>query len=184
MSQPDRRIVLVVGLPGVGKTTLVRSFTSNNPAWVRTSGGDLIQQNLLESERDSLRSHSGDEVYQNQLIILKNFEKLLAKEQRNIVFDGHCLVKTLTGEYYPIPTEIIEGIGPGRIILLDATPATIIARREADTARPNREVETEEEIRQRQQLSVATCQKYAETLGISFLHLVEPTPTAFTAAIV
>ncbi|MFZ2587127.1 MAG: AAA family ATPase [Alphaproteobacteria bacterium] len=175
----DRQIVLVFGLPAVGKTTLIGGFISHNPAWFRISGGDLIKQGMSEADRDSLRVQGIGQVEENQIVLINNFHKTLVNTpNKNILFDGHCLVNT-GGKLYTIPTHVIQSISPNKIILLDADTPIIIARRLQDKLRPNREKETEEEVNKRRMLSMNVCQTYGKELDIPVIVLTNPSPEEF-----
>jgi adenylate kinase len=179
----DRSIILTFGLPGVGKTTLVKSFVSSNQGWIRLSGGDLISQGMQEADRDKVRDSTPEELFESQLKLVQNFQLKLPQIFQNILFDGHCLVKMADGGLYQIPVEIIKELSPTAILFIDGSAETILKRRANDAQRPNREQESAEEIDQRRKVSMEICHKYSKELGIPFTVLYEPTNEKFQAEI-
>ena len=157
-----RKIVYASGVTGVGKTTLIKQFVKENPNWIRVSGGDMIMKArgyLPEAERDKLREMTGFQARQNQLLMLKSFRETLAETDKNIVFDGQCLVRAYDGKLRPIPASIAVRMGISKVIFLSESPEIIKRRRRNDMERPNREDETYLEITERQAISEEICRR-------------------------
>lgn len=175
----SRRIVLLLGVPGVGKTTLIQAYVARYPHWVRISAGDMVLRGTksLITNRDSLRNRAKQQIYAEQMLISPSVQNELSTmpEDINILFDGHATLRTTRGELLPVRWKAFAGINPTEIILLEAPSEVIIARRMADASLRNREQETVEDLNIRQMLTERICRGYARLGNIPFTKLVMPT---------
>lgn len=177
------RVVLVFGVPGVGKTTLITEALNELFSYKRLSGGSLINAELSESERDQLRKMSSSDILFNQKVLVHNFKKYRARNPSdNILFDGHCAVKHEEG-ILDIPVEIIEALEPDKILFLKEDAGEIIKRRNLDKERPGREVEEIQEIEAFQSYQRSICENYATTLGVPVEVLDAPSVKSFVSKI-
>src|SRR6478609_94419 len=167
----NRNIILILGAPGVGKTTMIEKFISRNGNFLRLSGGSLLKPELSENERDTLRITNKDSILSNQKILAKKFKEELEKHpDKEILFDGHILINN-ERELIPIPFEIIQSLKPTKIIYLSAPPEEIIERRVKDHNRPLRSQETLKELIAYTSKALDICSKYSEKLSIPLIHL-------------
>lgn len=170
-----QKIVIVFGLPGAGKTTLIESALEKRNDFIRLSGGSLINAELPEHERDLLRRENTDQVLLNQKILLFNFRKKRAElKDKHIIFDGHCLVKS-EDSVTVIPIGVIQGLEPDIIIFVDEASDVIIDRRNRDQTRPNREVESISDIDKNREMQIEICKDYSGRLNIPLEILTSPT---------
>jgi len=181
-----RKNVSLFGVTGVGKTTLTKGFIARHAGWIRVSGGDMIMKTLgqlPEEERDKLRDVDGRSSRRNQRLILQNFRQTWAETTENILFDGQCAVRAADGALRPIPAIVTVGMGVTKVIYLEVPPGEILLRREKDKQRPDREVETLDELIARMVVSQEICRRYAEKAGVPFVHLSSPTEDEFAEAV-
>lgn len=176
-------VIVVFGLPGAGKTTLITGFTEENNKYRRLSGGSLINDDLPEEERDRLRKAGADDVLINQKTLVHNFKnKKKMLSGHHILFDGHCVVKSAEG-LTEIPTDVIRGLDPDIILFIDEDSETIIKRRLEDKSRPNRDKETKAELDANREKQLLVCTQYSKELGVPFKILKSPSLKDFENAI-
>lgn len=178
----NNETILVFGLPGAGKTTLINEVLNVKENYVRLSGGSLIQGNLSEEERDQLRKTSKDGVLDNQEILVMNFIK--AKQSflnKTVIFDGHCVVKN-EEQIVEIPLDVIKRLEPDLILFIDETSEVIMDRRKKDKSRPDREEEDKVSLDKNRQLQLKICEQYATSLNIGFESLLSPSVEMFIEA--
>ena len=171
----NQKIIIVFGLPGAGKTTLINSFIKTNDGFTRLSGGTLINEALSEQDRDYLRKQNKEEILSNQEKLVFNFhrnKKRLAGQ--NIIFDGHCLIKDKE-QQVEVPAEIIRRLEPDLIIFVDEDLETIVKHRTMDPNRPNRESETIKDLKVIRKLQLKICEEYSTKIGVPFKNLQSPT---------
>lgn len=162
----NQKIILVFGLSGVGKSTLIHEFLENRNDFIRVSGGSLIDCNKKTEHRDELRTLAPCEILENQKQLIKNFSSI-KKElcNKHIVFDGHCIIKN-GASITEVPVDIIKNLFPNIIIFVEGTAEEIIERRKKDSTRPNREIETAAQIEEGILLQKSICSKYSSELGV------------------
>jgi adenylate kinase len=160
------KVILVFGLPGAGKSTLINNLISTRPEYIRLSGGSLISGDISEAERDKLRKLGADEVLKNQELLVINFQKALQNNrEKTVIFDGHCMIKN-ADSLIEIPLDIIRRLTPSLIVFINPSAALIHSRRTNDPNRPDREIETIENIDALKTRQINICQQYSGQLGI------------------
>jgi len=165
-SMNNQKTIVIFGLPGAGKTTLINEFISKNKNFIRLSGGSLIKSDLAEQERDKLRKQSTSKIILDQETLINTFlQKKRELHDCNIIFDGHCMIKD--GEkIVEIPADVIKRLEPDKLIFIDTDPIIILERRNQDTSRPDREKETLEQIKKTRDLQITLCQNYSKEIGV------------------
>lgn len=143
-----RRVICIVGISGVGKTTFINSLKSEIMFQYLSAGSIIKAQRELESqklqERDTLRHQNIDE---NQRLLIDGFHNQLDEIQNLILLDGHTVIDTTEG-LRAIPSDVFEALGINEFIMLHDSPDVIARRRSADKSR------------QRPQLSVQTIEEH------------------------
>ncbi len=144
------KIIIVAGVPGAGKSTVLLE------AWKKvekelhysilsfgTEMFNLCKEAGLASDRDDMRNLSADIQEEMQWRATKR----IVERPENILLDTHCTIKTGSGSYLPgFTPRMLERISPAAIILVDAHEAEIRGRRRLDKSRPNRSIESNEDI--------------------------------------
>lgn len=170
----DTKVVLVFGLPGAGKTTLIQEVIQTDNACYRLSGGSLINGELPQEDRDKLRKLESNQILLNQEKLILNFQnKLRELKGKKIIFDGHCVVKD-GDKIVEIPVTVIERLTPDLIVYVDAEPKTIAERRSVDPNRPDREQESIEQLQTQRDLQKSICKNYSEKLKVPLKILSDP----------
>ncbi len=148
-----RRVVLLLGIPGVGKTTLLQEAYSI----VRQSGeaismvtySDVMlkraQSDRLASHRDEMRRLPAD----IQLRLQKEAAEEIASlgEDRIMMVDTHALIRIGEEAFLPgVPTWVAEILKPTQVVHIEASPEEIANRRSRDTSNRKRDREDIDEI--------------------------------------
>ncbi len=131
--------VIIVGIPGVGKSTLVTKIVeilnSKQKSVSVNSFGTLMfeeaQKNGMKN-RDDLRKLSMDE---QQNLQKKAAQKIAKLEDDLVIIDTHTFINTNAGFYPGLPNNILEIIKPSNFISVYARPEDIYNRRMKDTTR-------------------------------------------------
>ena len=135
----DSKKIVIVGIPGVGKSTLVTKIVeilrSRQKSVSVYSFGTLMfeeaQKNGIKN-RDDLRKLSMEE----QLNLQKKAAQKIAKlEDELVIIDTHTFINTNAGYYPGLPNNILEIIKPSNLISVYARPEEIYNRRMKDTTR-------------------------------------------------
>ena len=135
----ERKKVVIVGIPGVGKTSLVTRIVEllngeNHRASVHSYG--TVMMNEAEknqvADRDNLRRLPVSEQKQLQ----KQAAKKISELTDDVVFiDTHAFISTKEGFYPGLPNHVIEIIEPTHFIAISARPEEIYNRRMKDDTR-------------------------------------------------
>jgi adenylate kinase len=131
--------VVVVGIPGVGKTTIVSGVKSS----LEEEG---IKINLAEfgkimlEEATKLKIKNRDEIRRLSIEDQKKLQNLAANKISKIesdvtIIDTHLFITTKEGYYPGLPLELLNHLKPTNLILLIANPEEIYHRRQNDSSR-------------------------------------------------
>ncbi|HEX2487355.1 MAG TPA: adenylate kinase [Nitrososphaeraceae archaeon] len=138
MVERTKRVV-VVGIPGVGKTTIVSGVKSS----LEEEG---IKINLAEfgkimlEEATKLKIKNRDEIRRLSIEDQKKLQNLAANKISKIesdvtIIDTHLFITTKEGYYPGLPLELLNHLKPTNLILLIANPEEIYHRRQNDSSR-------------------------------------------------
>ena len=135
----ERKKVVIVGIPGVGKTSLVTRIVEllngeNHRASVHSYG--TVMMNEAETnqiaDRDNLRRLPVSEQKQLQ----KQAAKKISELTDDVIFiDTHAFISTKEGIYPGLPNHVIQIIEPTHFIAISARPEEIYNRRMKDDTR-------------------------------------------------
>ncbi len=131
--------VVIVGIPGVGKSTLVTKIVeilnSRQKSVSVNSFGTIMfeeaQKNGIKN-RDDLRKLSMEE---QQILQKKAAEKIAKLEDDLVIIDTHTFINTNAGFYPGLPNNVLEIIKPSNFISVYARPEEIYNRRMKDNTR-------------------------------------------------
>jgi len=135
----DSKKIVIVGIPGVGKSTLVAKIVeilhSRQKSVSVYSFGTLMfeeaQKNGMKS-RDDLRKLSMEE---QQNLQKKAAQKIAKLEDDLVIIDTHTFINTNAGFYPGLPNSVLEIIKPSNFISVYARPEEIYNRRMKDNTR-------------------------------------------------
>jgi adenylate kinase len=155
-------VIVVTGIPGVGKTTVMQKAAEGLDITFVTFGSvmsDIAIDLKLVKNRDEMRKLSLDQQKQLQI---KTAEKV--GKMKNVIVDTHCTVKTPKGYMPGLPEWVLRKLNPTAIIIVEADPQEIYNRRAKDTTR-NRDPDSVEKIAEHQMINRAAAMSYATLTG-------------------
>ena len=131
----SRKIVAVLGVSGVGKTTMIQSFVQQHPDVLSVRASELIKRQAAITDAEKMRALTSLEIHINQNHLITAFDKFkLESPAQHILFDGHSIIDN-DDEVIVIPTKVFEKIGPDLFIFIEDDPDIIASRRVHDTTR-------------------------------------------------
>ncbi|MBE3137064.1 MAG: adenylate kinase [Thermoplasmata archaeon] len=155
-------VIVVTGIPGVGKTTVMQKAAEGMDIQFVTFGTvmiDIAKELGLVKDRDEMRKLTLDQQKQLQI---KTAEKV--GKMKNVILDTHCTVKTPKGYMPGLPEWVLRKLNPTAIIIVEADPQEIFNRRTKDTTR-NRDSDSVEKIAEHQMINRAAAMAYATLTG-------------------
>ena len=142
-SLEEHKIVVIVGIPGVGKTTLISKIVEllkdkQKNVSVYSFGTVMLEEakNAGIADRDELRKLSVDRQKHFQVMAAT---KIAEKKNDVVIVDTHAFINTREGFYPGLPLHVINNLKPTNFISVSARPEEIYNRRMKDTTR-NRDV--------------------------------------------
>lgn len=129
----------MVGIPGVGKTTLVSKIVEilnsmNKSVTVQSFGTVMFEEakkNGLKN-RDELRNLATEEQIKLQKMAA---EKIASLNENVVIIDTHAFINTSAGYYPGLPQHVLNIIRPSNYISVSAKPEEIYNRRMNDVTR-------------------------------------------------
>lgn len=139
----ESKKVVMVGIPGVGKTTLVSKIVEilngkNKSVKVVSFGTVMLEEAKKNGckDRDDLRKLTTEEQQKLQRIA---GEKIAAMDEDLVIIDTHAFIVTPAGFYPGLPDYVMKIIKPSNFITVSARPEEIYNRRMKDDTR-NRDI--------------------------------------------
>ena len=135
----ERKKVVIVGIPGVGKTSLVTRIVElinaeKHCASVHSYGTVMLDEaeNNQVSDRDNLRHLP----VAQQKDLQKQAATAISQLTDDVVFiDTHAFISTDEGFYPGLPYHVIQILEPTHLIAISARPEEIYNRRMKDDTR-------------------------------------------------
>jgi adenylate kinase len=125
-------MIIVMGLPGAGKTTVLNALQSD---YKMLNYGDLMFE--IEKEkfgienRDQMRTIPIDKQKDVQSLVAQR----LASEEGKVILDTHCSVATPKGFFPGLPFDFLKMLKVDSLVLITADVAEIEERRANDPSR-------------------------------------------------
>jgi adenylate kinase len=171
LEEPRKKTFIIVGVPGVGKSTIITSAMEtlmNKGTSVKTVvfGSVMFEEakKLGINDRDKLRKQTIDVQQRLQNMAAEHISKL----NDSIVFvDTHLFIKTQSGYYPGLPMNLILKMNPQRLILITANSDEILNRRRKDTTR-TRDMISDDEINRDIQVSLSMISSLSIMTGAPF----------------
>jgi adenylate kinase len=154
--------IVVTGVPGVGKTTVMEAAAKAGKLKVVVYGSEMFavaKSKKLVKDRDQLRKLAPEV----QRRIQKAAALRIAK-MGNVIVDTHCTIKTPKGFLPGLPAWVLEALQPSAIVLVEATAHEIWNRRQKDASR-DRDADSADDIQRHQELNRSTAMAYATLTG-------------------
>lgn len=139
----ESKRVIIVGIPGVGKTTVVTKVVEllkakNISVSVSIFGSIMFEEAKKKGiqSRDDLRKLTVKEQKELQSMAAK---KIASIKDDAVIVDTHAFISTKEGFYPGLPHNVLEILNPDSFIMITARPEEIYNRRMKDTTR-NRDI--------------------------------------------
>ncbi len=139
----ESKKVIIVGIPGVGKTTIVSKVveilkTKKISVSVSIFGSVMFEEAKKKGiqSRDELRKLPVSEQKELQSMAAK---KIASISDDVVIVDTHAFIATKEGFYPGLPHNVLEILTPDSFIMISARPEEIYNRRMKDTTR-NRDI--------------------------------------------
>jgi adenylate kinase len=161
------KVVVITGTPGVGKSTVLqRALEEIEDKFRILNFGDAMLDVALErgvvKDRDEMRRL--DPHVQKDIQRMAARKIAGASKTENIVVDTHAMIKTPRGYLPGLPVWVLEELMPTLIIVVEAGPEEISARRSSDETR-DRDAERAVEISEHQLMNKAAAVSYSVFSG-------------------
>ncbi len=146
----ESKKVIIVGIPGVGKTTLVSKIVEILKAKQKSISVHSFGTVMLEEakkngikDRDELRKLSMEKQTNLQKMAA---QKIALLQDELVIIDTHAFISTNAGFYPGLPNSVLQIIKPDNFISVSARPEDIYNRRMKDSTR-NRDLVSIESIK-------------------------------------
>jgi adenylate kinase len=158
----ENKRAIIVGIPGVGKTTLItRAANMLNQARKTTV---VIFGTVMFEEAKKMGLKNRDEMRRMNIEDQRRLQDLAAQritEMKDdiVMIDTHLFINTDEGYYPGLPMRLLSIMKPTNIIMVAADPSEIADRRKSDQTR-QRDIASAENIQKELDISrvmVASC---------------------------
>jgi adenylate kinase len=168
------RRVIITGVPGVGKTTVVtgalKKLEEGGISYKILNFGTYMfaaaQKEGIVKDRDEMRKLDRD--------IQKRLQKLAAKEmvkeKGNVLIDTHASIKTPNGYLAGLPEWVLKELMPDTIVLVETNEDQILLRRLTDETR-TRDLEGSYGIAEHQQFNRFIAASYSMVTGCTIKYV-------------
>lgn len=164
------KVIVVTGIPGVGKTTVLKEVANLIEKNEKETGFVTYSSIMVEIatkegyivSRDDLRHLS---IKTQKTLQQKAAKKIaeISKDKKIQVIDTHMIIRTDIGYWVGLPQNVLKIIKPDLFVLIEAEPNEILSRRRKDNSRRRDEIlqsEINEEIAYSRSVA-ATCATFA-----------------------
>jgi adenylate kinase len=163
-----QRIIALLGISGVGKTTFLRRAQQEMAFQHLTAGTLIASARDVDVDRDLLRFQ---QIHHNQQRLLAGMAIMKDPNADLIVLDGHAVIDSAVG-LVSVGHQVFGSLGVCGIAHLEAEPALIKRNRDNDSSRDRPHHDTEELYRH-QEISAGVSQRIADTLAVPFVRLAD-----------
>ncbi len=133
--------VIVAGVPGVGKTTVLQELglvtqEKKTPLAI-VNFGDVMNQLFKKRGKQVHRDHMRRQELDLQARVQQQAAQKISRMARKstLVVDTHMFVRTVDGIWPGTPRRVLEALDPNLIILIEADPEEVAKRRNTDATR-------------------------------------------------
>jgi adenylate kinase len=162
LAENNKRVV-VVGIPGVGKSTVI-SKTAEILNQRGTQTAVVVFGTMMFEEARKLGINNRDAMRRESIEVQRHMQDLAARriadlKDNIVIVDTHLFINTNEGYYPGLPLHLLEVIKPTNIVMVAARPEEIANRRRIDETR-DRDISSVEDIQYQLDISkvmVTTC---------------------------
>jgi len=137
--------VVVVGIPGVGKTTVVEKTAAGIKGSKIVTFGSVMADEALKlgwiKNRDEMRKMTVEKQKKLQKLAA---QKISRRKDPVLFIDTHLFIRTPEGFWPGLPFEVVRAMKPTHLVLVEALSEEIRARRTADATRARDDVSVAE----------------------------------------
>ena len=171
MEGPRKKIVIIVGVPGVGKSTIISNATTTLQK-KGTSLSTVVFGSVMFEEAKKLGINDRDQIRKQTIDVQQRLQNLTADHISRlndsiVVVDTHLFIKTQSGYYPGLPMSLILKINPERLILITANSEEILNRRKNDSTRA-RDLISDDEIKRDIEVSLSMISSLSILTGAPF----------------
>lgn len=129
---------IIVGIPGVGKTTVISraaEILSKSRKTTVTVFGTLMFEEAKKiglQNRDEMRKLPVEKQRHLQELAAKNISEM---QDDVVIVDTHLFINTNEGYYPGLPMRLLSIMNPTNLVLISADPQQIVDRRRNDSTR-------------------------------------------------
>ena len=151
MEEPKVTKVIIVGIPGVGKSTIISNATTALQN-MGTSVTTVVFGSVMFEEAKKLGITDRDQMRKLSIDVQQKLQNMAAdlisgRGESIVVIDTHLFIKTSSGYYPGLPMNLILKLNPDRLILVSANSEEILRRRKDDNTRTRDMISDDEIIR-------------------------------------
>ena len=171
MEEPKGTKVIIVGIPGVGKSTIISNATTALQN-MGTSVTTVVFGSVMFEEAKKLGITDRDQMRKLSIDVQQKLQNMAAdlisgRRESIVVIDTHLFIKTSSGYYPGLPMNLILKLNPDRLILVSAKSEEILRRRNDDNTR-TRDVISDDEIKRDMEVSLSMISSLSILTGAPF----------------
>jgi adenylate kinase len=162
--------LLVCGISGVGKTSLIQSTTVRFPVALRWRASEIIGETRGTTDPERLRALRPKDLQRSQELLIQGFRARRGLfPDKLVILDAHSVIDTDDG-FFEVPVDVVSRLRPAGIIHVASRVDQIEARRTTDPAR-TRPKRSAIQLAEYQKRSKLACERYRDALGIPLIHV-------------
>lgn len=171
MEGPRKKTVIIVGVPGVGKSTIISNATTTLEK-KGTSVSTVVFGSVMFEEAKKLGINDRDQIRKQTIDVQQRLQNMSADHISSlndsiVVVDTHLFIKTQSGYYPGLPMSLILKLNPERLILVTANSEEILNRRKNDSTR-TRDLISDDEIKRDIEVSLSMISSLSILTGAPF----------------
>ena len=171
MEEPKGTKVIIVGIPGVGKSTIISNATTELQN-IGTSVTTVVFGSVMFEEAKKLGITHRDQMRKLSIDVQQKLQNMAAdlisgRRESIVVVDTHLFIKTSSGYYPGLPMNLILKLNPDRLILVSANSEEILRRRKDDNTR-TRDMISDDEIKRDIEVSLSMISSLSILTGAPF----------------
>ena len=161
--------VLVFGLPGVGKNSVVHQAVERlGDGFTVINYGDVLQE-IVGTERDKYRREASlSDFMKSQRLTAEKIHGMSANQSKNLIITSHAVMWRESGYIPGFPEPVLKLLKPDLLVLIISPPHEIIVRKLIDAERGkrfDRDTLEYEITREQQDACKYICFAYSMTTG-------------------
>ncbi|HEY9398923.1 MAG TPA: adenylate kinase [Nitrososphaeraceae archaeon] len=171
MEEPRKKTAIIVGVPGVGKSTIISNATETLQN-IGTTVCTVVFGSVMFEEAKKLGINDRDQLRKLSIDVQQKLQTMAANRISNlkesiVIVDTHLFIKTPSGYYPGLPMNLILKINPDILILITANSEEILRRRKNDNTR-SRDIITDKEIKRDIDVSLSMISSLSILTGAPF----------------